>query len=76
MYNCKYFINCKKCTGKCKIFQSISCKDRDRNIGVCNNCENLKSCKLDKYFGSIILVGVDKTPTIFMQKNSAFILNT
>ena len=50
MFNCKYFINCKKCTQKCKIFQCIPCKDRDRNIGVCNNCENLKSCKLDKYF--------------------------
>ena len=50
MYNCKYFINCRKCTEKCKIFQPISCKDRDRNIGVCNGCENLKSCNLDKYF--------------------------
>ena len=50
MYNCKYFINCKKCTEKCKIFQPIPCKDRDRNIGVCNSCENLKSCNLDKYF--------------------------
>ena len=50
MYNCKYFINCKKCTEKCKIFQPIPCKDRDRNIGVCNGCENLKSCNLDKYF--------------------------
>ena len=50
MYNCKYFINCRKCTEKCKIFQPIPCKDRDRNIGVCNGCENLKSCNLDKYF--------------------------
>ena len=50
MYNCKYFINCRKCTEKCKIFQPISCKDRDRNIGVCNGCDNLKSCNLDKYF--------------------------
>ena len=49
-YNCKYFINCKVCTGKCKIYQPISCKDRDRNIGACNNCPNIKSCKLDKYF--------------------------
>ena len=50
MYNCKFFINCKVCTGKCKIFQPITCKERDRNIGVCNNCDKLKSCKLDKYF--------------------------
>ena len=49
-YNCKYFINCKVCTGKCKIFQPTSCKDRDRNIGVCNNCSKLKTCNLDKYF--------------------------
>ena len=50
MYNCKFFINCKVCTSKCKIFQPISCKERDRNIGACNNCDKLKSCKLDKYF--------------------------
>lgn len=50
MFNCKYFNNCKICTNKCKIFQPISCKERDRNIGVCNNCSKLKSCKLDKYF--------------------------
>lgn len=49
-YNCKYFVNCKVCTGKCKIFQPISCKDRDRNIGACNNCPKLKYCTLDKYF--------------------------
>ena len=50
MFNCKYFNNCKVCTDKCKIFQPISCKDRDRNIGVCNNCSKLKTCNLDKYF--------------------------
>ncbi len=50
MFNCKYFINCKICTDKCRIFQPISCKDRDRNIGACNNCSKLKTCNLDKYF--------------------------
>ena len=49
-YNCKYFVNCKICHGKCKIFQPISCKERDRNIGACNNCPKLRTCKLDKYF--------------------------
>lgn len=49
-YNCKYFINCKVCTEKCKIFQPISCKERDRNIGACNNCSKIKTCNLDKYF--------------------------
>lgn len=50
LFNCKYFVNCKKCTNQCNIFQPISCKDRDRNIGACNNCSKLKSCNLDKYF--------------------------
>ena len=50
MFNCKHFSNCKVCTDKCKIFQPIACKDRDRNIGVCNNCSKLKTCNLDKYF--------------------------
>ena len=50
LFNCKYFINCKVCTDKCRIYQPISCKDRDRNIGACNNCKELKTCNLDKYF--------------------------
>ena len=50
LFNCKFFINCKVCTDKCRIFQPISCKERDRNIGVCNNCTKIKSCNLDKYF--------------------------
>lgn len=50
MFNCKFFVNCKVCTDKCRIFQPISCKDRDKNIGVCNNCSQLKTCNLDKYF--------------------------
>ena len=50
LFNCKYFINCNVCTDKCRIYQPISCKDRDRNIGACNNCKELKTCNLDKYF--------------------------
>lgn len=50
MFNCRYFNNCKVCTERCRIFQPISCKDRDRNIGACNNCPKLKTCNLDKYF--------------------------
>ena len=50
LFNYKFFVNCKICTNKCRIFQPISCKDRDRNIGVCNNCSKLKTCNLDKYF--------------------------
>ena len=41
LFNCKFFVNCKVCTNKCRIFQPISCKDRDRNIGVCNNYGNV-----------------------------------
>ena len=50
MFNCKYFSNCKVCTNQCRIFQPIPCKDRDRNIGACNNCSKIKTCNLDKYF--------------------------
>lgn len=50
LFNCKYFNNCKVCTSKCRIFQPISCKERDRNIGTCNNCSKIKTCNLDKYF--------------------------
>lgn len=50
MFNCKFFSNCQACSDKCRIFQPISCKDRDRNIGACNNCLKLKTCNLDKYF--------------------------
>lgn len=50
LFNCKYFNNCKVCTNKCRIFQPISCKERDRNIGTCNNCSKIKTCNLDKYF--------------------------
>lgn len=49
-FNCKYFINCKICSGKCKMYMPIPCKERDRSIGACNNCSKLKTCKLDKYF--------------------------
>lgn len=50
LFNCKYFNNCKVCTNKCHIFQPIPCKERDRNIGACNNCLKIKTCNLDKYF--------------------------
>lgn len=49
-YNCKFFSNCKVCTGKCKIYLPVSCTNRDKNVGACNNCSKLHSCKLDKYF--------------------------
>ena len=48
-FNCKYFEDCKICIEKCRLFTPITCIDRDRNIGACNNCSKIKSCKLDKY---------------------------
>lgn len=50
LFNCRFFNNCKICTEQCNIFMPITCSDRDRNIGACNNCSKLKTCKLDKYF--------------------------
>ena len=50
LFNFKFFVNWKIFKKKFRIFQPISCKDRDRNIGVCNNCSKLKTCNLDKYF--------------------------
>ena len=49
-YSCVYFKDCKKCDHRCKFFKPIVCKDRDKFYGACNNCENVKNCKLDKFF--------------------------
>lgn len=49
-YSCVYFKDCKKCDYRCKFFKPIICKDRDKFFGACNNCDKVKSCKLDKYF--------------------------
>lgn len=47
---CSKFKECKKCYGRCDNYLEIKCPRRDRNIGACNSCPNIKSCKLDKYF--------------------------
>ena len=31
-------------------YQEPICKRRDHNIGSCNSCQPISSCKLDKYF--------------------------
>ena len=49
-YNCKLFKNCGVCYEQCNLFIPVICKERDRNIGACNGCNQIKSCKLDKYF--------------------------
>ena len=47
---CIYLKDCHKCTKKCERYQEPYCKRRDRNIGACNSCPDIKKCKLDKYF--------------------------
>ena len=47
---CIHLKECHRCIKKCERYQELSCKRRDRNIGACNNCSDIKSCKLDKYF--------------------------
>ena len=47
---CIHLKECRRCTKKCERYQEPSCSRRDRNIGACNSCPNMKKCKLDKYF--------------------------
>lgn len=47
---CIHLKSCRRCTKKCQRYQEPSCARRDRNIGACNNCPDIKKCKLDKYF--------------------------
>lgn len=47
---CKHFNECKVCISKCLNFEEISCYRRDRFIGACNNCPDIKHCKKSKYF--------------------------
>lgn len=48
-YNCKYFQACKVCTGKCNNYAPKECIIRDRTIGACNNCPDLRKCTKDHY---------------------------
>ena len=50
LFNCKFFVNCKICTNKCRIFQPISCKDRDRNMVFAIIVQNLKLVILTNIF--------------------------
>lgn len=47
---CIHLKDCKKCIKKCERYAEPSCPRRDRNIGVCNSCSNIKKCRLDKFF--------------------------
>lgn len=47
---CIHLKDCKVCISKCKDYQEQPCHRRDRFVGACNNCPNIKTCRLDKYF--------------------------
>lgn len=48
-YDCKYFKSCKVCTGKCSNYVQLECTKRDRTIGACNNCEEIRKCNMIHY---------------------------
>ena len=47
---CKHFNECKVCVSKCTEFEEIQCFRRDRFIGACNCCPEIKHCKKSKIF--------------------------
>ena len=49
-FNCIHLKDCKVCTGKCRYYETEKCNRRDKFIGACNNCPDIKKCKLDQYF--------------------------
>ena len=52
-YDCIHIETCgfnRFCSLACDKIHAIPCKRRDHTIGVCNGCENLNSCKLNKRF--------------------------
>lgn len=49
---CIYIKQCKICRGKCSDYKEQTCLKRDRFVGACNNCPDIKKCRLIKYFYS------------------------
>lgn len=49
-WNCKFFKDCMVCTSKCIHFEETPCNRRDRFVGACNCCPNIKKCRKTKYF--------------------------
>ena len=47
---CKHYNECKICISRCHDFEELPCADRDRFIGACNGCKNIRICKKQKYF--------------------------
>ena len=48
--DCIYLKDCKVCISKCRDYTEKKCLRRDRYIGACNSCPNIKRCRLTKYF--------------------------
>lgn len=48
--NCIHLKDCKVCISRCKNYEEKPCHRRDRFVGACNCCPQIKTCKLDKYF--------------------------
>jgi IS30 family transposase len=49
---CIYIKDCGVCNIKCSEYTENKCYRRDRFIGACNNCPEIKGCKLIKYYYS------------------------
>ena len=47
---CKYYNECKVCIGMCSNFEEVPCLKRDKFVGACNSCSEIKHCKKTKYF--------------------------
>lgn len=47
---CTHFRECKVCLSKCNNFEEVSCSRRDRFVGACNCCPEIKKCRKSKYF--------------------------
>lgn len=49
-WRCKHLKECKSCLARCSNFEEVPCYQRDRFVGACNNCPDIKKCKKTKYF--------------------------
>ena len=49
-WSCKHFNECKACVSRCADFEEVPCHQRDRFVGACNCCPDIKRCNKAKYF--------------------------
>ena len=47
---CKHYNECKVCIGMCSNFEEVPCFRRDKFVGACNSCPEIRSCRKTKYF--------------------------